>query len=110
LIILSLGFSLILSNIYIIAKDIQQIWVIVAGIGFWISPILFKLETFRQSLPGIDYVNPIAGIIINARNAVLYNKLPEWNLFIWDFIYSTFFLLLGFYLLNKLGSKAAEKL
>jgi ABC-type polysaccharide/polyol phosphate export permease len=108
--ILSLGFSLILSNIYIIAKDIQQIWMIIIGLGFWISPILFKLDTFRAALPGLDYLNPISSIIINARNVVLYNRLPEWDLFIWGFIYSIFFLLIGTYFLNKLGSKAAEKL
>lgn len=110
LVILSLAASLILSNLYILAKDIQQIWMIIAGLGFWISPIIFKLDTFRASLPGLDYINPIAGIIINARNVVIYNRLPEWNLFLWSFVYSIFFLLIGIYLLNKLGSKAAEKL
>jgi len=110
LVILSLAASLILSNLYILAKDIQQIWMIIAGLGFWISPIIFKLDTFRASLPGLDYINPIAGIIINARNVILYNRLPEWRLFVWGFVYSTFFLLIGIYLLNKLGSKAAEKL
>lgn len=110
LVILSLGFSLILSNLYIIAKDINQIWMIIIGLGFWLSPILFKLEQFREALPGIDYVNPIAGIIINARNVTLYNRLPEWDLFFWGFFYSTFFLLTGIYLLNSLGSKSSEKL
>lgn len=110
LLILSLAFSLILSNLYIIAKDIQQIWFIIAGLGFWISPILFKLDTFRKALPGLDFINPISGIIINARNVIMYNIMPEWDLFAWDFIYSIFFLLIGIFLLNKLGSKAAEKL
>ncbi len=110
LILFSLAFSLILSNLYVIAKDIQQIWVIVVGLGFWISPILFKLEQVRTSLPGVDYLNPISPIIINARLAILENKMPEWDLFFWGFAYSGFFLLLGFYLLNKIGSKAAEKL
>ncbi|OFX42847.1 MAG: hypothetical protein A2046_03760 [Bacteroidetes bacterium GWA2_30_7] len=110
LIILSLGFSLILSNLYILAKDIQQVWGILVGLGFWLSPILYKLERFRESLPGIDFVNPIAGIIINAKNVTMYNQMPEWGLFIWSFAYSIFFLFIGILLLNKLGSKAAEKL
>jgi ABC-type polysaccharide/polyol phosphate export permease len=108
--ILSLGVSLILSTLYIVAKDISQIWTIVIAMGFWISPMLFKLEVFRNSLPGLDFINPIAGLIINVRRAVLYNQLPEWDLFLWNIGYSTFFLLLGVYMLNKLGSKAAEKL
>lgn len=110
LIILALSFSLILSNLYIIVKDIQQIWAILAGLGFWLSPILFSLDKFRESLPGIDYVNPIAGIIINAKLVIMNNQMPEWGLFAWSFAYSIFFLFIGILLLNKLGSKAAEKL
>jgi ABC-type polysaccharide/polyol phosphate export permease len=108
--ILSLGVSLILSSLYVVAKDILQVWSIIIGIGFWISPIIFKLDTFRESLPGVDYINPMAGIIINARAVVLSNTHPEWNLFVWNIIYSLFFLLIGIFMLNKLGSKAAEKL
>ncbi len=110
LIILCLGFSLILSCLFIIAKDISQIWGIITALGFWVSPILFKLDVFRKSLPGLDYANPFSNIIINTRNVVLYHKLPEFNLFIWGFVYSSFFLLVGIFLLNKLGNKAAEKL
>jgi ABC-type polysaccharide/polyol phosphate export permease len=110
LVILSLGFALILSCLYIIAKDILQIWSIIVTLAFWVSPIMFRLEVFRESLPGVDYLNPISGIIINARNTVMYHTPPEWNLFLWSFVYSSFFLLIGIFLLNKLGSKAAEKL
>jgi ABC-type polysaccharide/polyol phosphate export permease len=110
LIILSLAFSLILSCIYVLAKDITQVWMVVTGIGFWISPILFKLETFREALPRIDFANPIAGIIINARNAMLYQKAPEWDLFYFDFVYAIILLLVGILMLNKIGSRAAEKL
>ena len=110
LVILSFAFSLILSNLFILFKDITQIWSIVISLGFWISPILFKLEVLRSNLPGVDYINPISGIIINARHIIIENQLPEWDLFIWSFIYSFFFVFIGFYLLKNIGSKAAEKL
>ena len=110
LVIIALAFSLILSNIYIIANDITQVWMVVTSIGFWLSPILFKLEVFREALPGIDYVNPLAGIIINARNVLLYQSEPDWGLFFFDWVYAIILLLIGLLLLNKLGSKAAEKL
>lgn len=110
LIIFALAFSFILSCIYVLAKDITQIWMVITGIGFWISPILFRLETFREALPGIDYANPVAGIIINARNVMLYQKPPEWELFWFDYAYALFLLFLGIVLLNKVGARAAEKL
>ncbi|MBS1736090.1 MAG: ABC transporter permease [Bacteroidetes bacterium] len=109
-VLLALAFSTILSSIYVLAKDITQIWMVITGIGFWVSPIVFNLEKFRTALPGADHVNPIAGIIINARNVLLYQKSPEWNLFVFDFIYAAILILIGAFLLNKVGSKASEKL
>ncbi|WP_276503917.1 ABC transporter permease [Terrimonas pollutisoli] len=110
LFILSLGISLILSNIYIIAKDISQIWTVFTSFLFFLSPILYSLKTFRSALPSFDYANPIAGIIINARHVMMGGRNPDMQLLVWDIIYATFLLLTGLWTLNKLGSKAAEKL
>ncbi|MDH7462136.1 ABC transporter permease [Chitinophagaceae bacterium 26-R-25] len=110
LFILSLGMSLILSNIYIIAKDITQIWAVFTSFLFFLSPIFYKLSTFKEALPSFDYGNPIAGIIINARRVMMQGLEPDFRLMIFDFGYAFFLLFLGFVFLNKLGSKAAEKL
>ena len=75
-----------------------------------IVPILFRLETFREALPGIDYLNPVAGLIINARNVMLYQKPPEWELFFFDYVYAGVVLFIGTVMLNKIGARAAEKL
>jgi len=108
--ILSLAIALILSNIYIIAKDITQIWMVFTSFLFFLSPIFYKLDTFKAALPSFDYLNPLAGIIINARKATMEGANPDFKLFLFDFAYSIFFLMMGMLLLNKLGSKAAEKL
>jgi ABC-type polysaccharide/polyol phosphate export permease len=110
LFILSLGLSIILSCLYIVAKDITQIWQVFTSFLFFLSPIFYKLSTFKEALPSFDYGNPIAGIIINARNVMMYARQPDFELMIFDFAYAVFMLLVGTILLNKLGSKAAEKL
>ena len=101
---------MILSNIYIIAKDINQLWQVFISFLFFLSPIFYGLKLFRSALPAFDYANPIAGIIINARFALIDNIKPDYQLLIFDFGYALLFLFLGLILLNKLGSKAAEKL
>jgi ABC-2 type transport system permease protein len=110
LFILSLALSLILSCFYIVAKDINQIWQVFVSFLFFLSPIFYKLSTFKDALPSFDYGNPIAGIIINSRNVMMYGKLPDFELFIFDFAYAVFLLFVGTIVLNRLGSKAAEKL
>ena len=108
--ILSLGISLILSNVYVVAKDINQIWMVFVSFLFFLSPIFYKVDTFKSALRHFDYGNPIAGIIINARNVMMNHQSPDFRLLGFDFGYAILLLLLGLYLLNKLGSLAAEKL
>lgn len=110
LFILSLALSLILSCIYIIAKDITQIWQVFTSLLFFLSPIFYKLSTFKDALPSLDYANPIAGIIINARHVMMEAVPPDFKLLLFDCGYALLLLILGLFLLNKLGSKAAEKL
>jgi ABC-2 type transport system permease protein len=106
----SLAVSMILSTIYIIAKDITQIWQVFVSFLFFLSPIFYKLSTFKETLPNFDYGNPLAGIIINARKVMMEKSNPDFGLLLFDFGYALFLLLLGLLLLNRLGSKAAEKL
>jgi ABC-2 type transport system permease protein len=110
LFMLSLGLSLILSTIYIVAKDIAQIWVVFTSFLFFLSPIFYRLDTFKHALPAFTYGNPIAGIIINARRVMMEGLPPEMQLFGFDFGYAIVLLVLGLLFLNKLGSKASEKL
>lgn len=110
LFMLSLGMALILSTIYIIAKDINQVWQPLSTFLFFLSPIFYKLTTFMDTMPALAYANPMSGIVINARRVMMENRNPDFELLGYSFCYATFLLLLGLVLLNKLGSKAAEKL
>jgi len=108
--ILAMGLSLILSNIYIFAKDITQIWTVFTSFLFFLSPIFYKLTTFKNALPSFEYGNPVAGIIINARRVMMQRNQPDFKLLAFDLGYAFLFLAIGLLLLNKVGAKAAEKL
>ncbi len=110
LFILSMAFSLILSTIYIVAKDISQVWQVFTAFLFFLSPIFYKLSTFRDALPFFEYVNPLAGIIINARRVMMEGVPPDPTMFIFDLVYAGVLLLTGLGLLKKLGARAAEKI
>lgn len=108
--ILSLALSLILSTVYIIAKDIHQLWQVFTSILLFLSPIFYSLDRFDQRLPYFKYMNPIAGVIVNARRVLMFRQPPDWRLLGVDFAYALLLLWLGVVLLDKLGSRASEKL
>jgi ABC-type polysaccharide/polyol phosphate export permease len=109
LFILALGISLILSNVFIVAKDITQLWTVFTSMLFFLSPIFYKLSMFQNALPAFQYLNPLAGLIINARRVMMQGLNPDFNLLLFDFCYGIVFLVIGMVCLNKLGAKAAER-
>jgi len=110
LFLLSLASSMVLSSLYVIMKDIHQIWQVVVGLLFILSPIIFRTEDYMRKLPAAVYINPMAGIIINFRKVIMKSQMPDMFLLGIDFAYTFLILALGFWLLKKFGSLAAEKI
>jgi ABC-type polysaccharide/polyol phosphate export permease len=110
LFLLGLGIAMLLSTIYLVAKDINQIWALVVAMGFWLSPILFKADQLREKLPLLDYFNPISGIIINAREVLMYQHAPNFNLLLINLGHASLLIIVGGILVKKLGARASELL
>lgn len=104
----SMGLAIALSSISIIATDIKQIWPIVIMGLFWLSPILFTYENVQNKLPFMDYINPMAGIILNSREVLMYSKGPDWLLFFVNCGHAIIAMIVGLFCLKKIGSKASE--
>lgn len=108
LFILSLGVNLILSNLFLLFKDISQVWNIIVSFGFFLSPILYRGKIFDEKLPFLNYANPISGVINNVRDILMYSSAPNWPMLGFDMAYATGILLLGLLLLRRLGPRAGE--
>ncbi len=110
LFVLSFGVSLILSNLFLLFKDIMQIWNIVVGFGFFLSPILYRGDLFSEKLRFLDYLNPISGIINNARNVLMFQANPDWQMLLFDIGYASLILIIGLMLLKRISPRASELL
>jgi len=109
-VILGLGLSMILSNLFLLFSDISQIWGVFVQFLFFLSPIIYDTSLFLEKLPFMVYLNPICGIIINFRQAVFYHSGLDWPLFLWTLLYSLGVLGLGAIMLKKIAPKASELL
>ena len=108
LFLFSIGASMILSNLFLIAKDVKQIWGLVVMFLFWVSPLLYHYERIAENLPILNYLNPMAGIIINFRQTLMYNSPPDFTLLALNFLHSIVAILIGVIMIKKIGSRASE--
>lgn len=110
LFLLSFGTTLVLSTLFLLFKDISQVWGIITSFGFFLSPILYRGELFDEKMPWLNYLNPISGIINNTRNILLNAQYPDWYMLLFDFAYAFAIFGVGIFLLRKLGPRASELL
>ncbi len=107
--LLLLGSCLILSSLKVFVKDIDMVWTIVLLAGFWATPIFHDSVRLFEVAPWMKWVNPMAGIIVNARDALMYNRTPDLTLLGYDFIFGLVLIFLGLISLKKYGVYAIEK-
>ncbi|MGC9603093.1 MAG: ABC transporter permease [Minisyncoccia bacterium] len=77
LIILTAGVSFLIVPLHMRFKDFGHIWDIFLQMLFWATPIVYQYTLVPEPYSRWYLLNPVARIIIDARNAVLYNFFPE---------------------------------
>ncbi len=108
LMVFCLGLALILSNIYVIAKDVNQIWPLVSLFLMWLSPVFIDVRLLESNLPLIKYFNPMFGLMKNFREVVMYHNPPDFWLLLISLFHALLFFGIGWLLLKKIGGKASE--
>jgi len=76
LFIFTLGISLFLSVLTVYFRDLKFIWQILLQMGFFVTPIIYKLDMFPEYIRNILQLNPIVPILDTAHGLVLYGSLP----------------------------------
>jgi lipopolysaccharide transport system permease protein len=107
---LTLGTALALAALNVYFRDIQFIWLVVLQAGFFITPILYPLSIFSPTLQAILRLNPIAQIIVTARDSILYSTNPFPLSLAYAGIASLVVLIIGYVIFLKLEPRFAEEM
>lgn len=102
--------QLIFATISIYLKDIDNIWFVLNNLLFWGSGIFFDLSNLTGKAALIKYLNPLAGILMNARDTLIYAKSVDSQLLAINFLTAIVLLFLGLWGFKKYSAKALEKL
>lgn len=112
LIILCLGLSWTLCSLSVFFKDLSQIVSVILQIGFWVSPILWNVDTMEQSVVKILKFNPLYYIVNGYRDSFI-NYIPFWHhmnhtIYFWAITITVF--IIGLMVFNKLKYHFADEL
>ena len=107
---LILGLSFPLSILNIRYKDIQFIWKIVVQVGFFATPIIYKLEMLPTELQSILKFSPMVQVVDISHDLALFNKLPSEESIIIGISSTLIILFLGYLIFRKLQRGIVEEL
>ncbi len=106
--IFSMGMGMLLAAVIPYMRDLQQIIGYVLQGMFFLSPILYGLESIPESVRGLAYLNPVTLYIESYHKIILEGALPG----VWFFgamaLCSGFFLFLGIKVFMKLNEGFAD--
>jgi len=89
LFLLGLGVSFFLSILRVKYKDIEYIWTIIIQAGFFLSPIIYRLDMFPEDVQKILLINPVAQILDMSHLVILERTIPQTS----DILHTVFVIL-----------------
>ena len=70
------GVAMLLSLLFVVIRDVQQIWVVVTRLLFFATPIFYPIEAVPESLRQILMLNPLAVMIVQSRHILTDSSAP----------------------------------
>ncbi|MEG3128821.1 ABC transporter permease [Pantoea cypripedii] len=79
LIIVALGFSWFLSSLGVFIRDVGQTIAIITMILMFLSPIFYPVSALPKEFQAVIMLNPLTFIIEQARNVLIWGKIPDFK-------------------------------
>jgi len=109
--LITLGFSLILSVVGVYFLDMQRIWALLTSLGFFLTPIFYTLEMLSPRRQMIIKLNPMTHIIQASRDALLDFSLPQnYGGLFYVLALALVLIITGYFLFKKFEGHFVEKI
>lgn len=107
LILFSTGISFLLATLYAYFRDMGQIWGVMVLVIFWLSPIVFNVETLPEPISTLVYFNPLTRIFVLIRHYLLYNYF-DLRFLVMTVLYSSFSFGAGYFIFRRFQDRLSE--
>ena len=96
LIFLSLGLSWLLASLGVFVRDVSYTVGLVVQVLFFLTPIFYPYESVPRSVQLIIRLNPLASIVNNFRQVIIWGEAPSWVGFPLWLLATGVFMMLGY--------------
>jgi lipopolysaccharide transport system permease protein len=79
LVVLSLGVSWFLASLAVYLRDIVQVTGVLSMALLFLSSVMMPVESVPESYRWVFIANPLTFIIDQARNVMLWGRMPDWT-------------------------------
>ncbi len=104
----TLGIVFLISALNKYAKDIENISIFVVNLLFYLTPILYTVNSFPNWRLIIFKLNVFTYLINSYRDVFFYHQIPDLQALIIILIISLIFTIISYVIFNKLSKKFAE--
>ena len=110
LFIITVGISLGLSSLNVLYRDIGYIWTVIVQAGFFLTPIIYQIDIFPETMQKILMLNPMAHIVTWNQDLTLYGNLPTLESLGYVIATSLVILIIGFLIFKRYENSMVDKL
>ena len=108
LVLFSLGLCFTLASIGIYIPDLDQITQIIIRGLFFVSPVVYSLQSIGNKLGSIIIYSPLTWYIESYRNIVIKNSIPDLSTYVIGLAFSIIVSFMGFKIYLRLRSGFAD--
>ncbi len=110
LIIFCLGLGWILASLGVFVRDVGQTTAIITTVLMFLSPVFFPVSALPEKFQIWIMLNPLTFMIEQARDVLIWGKLPDWIGLLIYFIFSLLVAWLGYVFFQKTRKGFADVL
>ena len=108
IVLISFGFMLMISSLTVLVRDIPQLISVAMQLIFFLTPVIYPIETIPERFRFFFLINPIASIIQAFRDIIVYARSPDWVSLYYPIVFAGMIMILGYATFKSIEDEMAD--
>lgn len=110
LVLITLGLMLIFSAVSVLIRDIPQLIGVGLQLLFFLTPIIYPIQTLPVQYRFLFVLNPMAAVIQGFRDVIVYNRAPDIVTLYYPLVFGATVLVFGYAVFKSIEDRMADML